>query len=89
MTPPSSPAFRFEVQVAASTSAGMGKFSPPVLVETGSFREPRSGGFVSSIGFIVLVAVLFLLLVVCFVVTICVARHKCSKGKAEGRYHSE
>ena len=56
MTPPSSPAFRFEVQVAASTSAGMGKFSPPVLVETGSFREPRSGGFVSSIGFIVLVA---------------------------------
>lgn len=76
--------------MAAATSAGEGPFSSPIQVHTvegGLIEEP--GSFVETIGFIVLIVSLGLLGIVCVVVLVLVARYKCSKSKAAGRYHSE
>ena len=68
--------FRYEVRVAAVTSAGQGPFSS--LIE-GGLNEPGSEPFVSSIGFIALIVTLVLVLVVCAVVGVLVTRYRCSK----------
>lgn len=81
---------RFEVRVAAATSAGQGPFSAlveVVTVEGGVLNEPEGGAFVTTIGFIVLMVALILFLIVCVVVVVMVTRYKCSKEKAERSYH--
>ena len=81
--------FRYEIRVAAVTSAGQGPFSPLISVFDGGLNEPESGPFVSSIGFIALMVALVLVLVVCAVVGVLVTRYRCSKEKEQRSYHCE
>ena len=86
---------RFEVRVAAITSAGQGTFTDTIeafTAEGGALTEPDAGGFVSSIGFIVLMVAIILFIIVCVVVIVLVGRYKCTKGSKAaraGRYHSK
>lgn len=79
--------FRYEVRIAAVTSAGQGPFSSQIVVKEGGLSEPESGPFVSTIGFIMLVVALVLVVAVCTVVGVLVARYRCSKEKEQRNYH--
>lgn len=80
---------KFEIRVAAVTSAGQGPFSPSIeaaTVKGGGLSEPESRDFVSSVGFIVLIVALVLFLMVSAVVVATVTKYKCSKEKAARNY---